>query len=88
MVGRPLRYLKFLCVSASLAACIACGSDDSPDLPPGEIDLPITTSKLDNGLSVVVVPNRAVPIVSAVLTFRSGAFVEDETQSGYSHFGT
>jgi zinc protease len=85
VVGPPLRYLKPLCVWASLAACIACGSDDPADVPPGEIDLPITTSELGNGLTVVVVPSRAQPIVSAMVTFRSGAFVEDETQSGYSH---
>ena len=54
-------------------------------MPPAVIDLATTDAQLDNGLSVVVAPNHAQPLVSAMITFHAGAFVEDESQSGYSH---
>jgi zinc protease len=67
-----------------LLVVTGCGSD-AADQPPATIGLDVTRTELANGLEVVVVPNHSAPIVSAVVAFHSGAFVETEAQSGYSH---
>jgi zinc protease len=44
------------------------------------------TFELDNGLTVVVVTNRAAPVVSHMLWYKVGAADEDPRVSGIAHF--
>jgi secreted Zn-dependent insulinase-like peptidase len=74
----------------ALSSCViaigtACASDSTAYRPPAEIESAATVRTFDNGLRVVVAPNHTQPIVTALVGFRSGAFVESEAQSGYSH---
>ena len=66
--------------------CMAgCGGSEQAAEPPANFAIESTRGRLDNGLEVMVVPDRSVPTVTAMVAFRSGAFVESEAQSGYSH---
>ncbi|HKP57882.1 MAG TPA: pitrilysin family protein [Polyangiales bacterium] len=65
---------------------VACGSDaDSVSGPPGVLMPGFERSKLGNGLTLLVLPDHSVPLVTATVVLHSGAFVEEEAQSGYSH---
>jgi predicted Zn-dependent peptidase len=62
------------------------GCDAEPyDTPPVTLDVPIEQATLKNGLSLCVVPNRAAPLVTALVAVRAGAFTEDTSVNGYSH---
>lgn len=47
---------------------------------------PITTSKLDNGLEIVVIEDHRAPVVVHMLWYRAGAADEPPGQSGIAHF--
>lgn len=65
---------------------IACGSADAAsDAPPVDLAVPLERSTLENGMEVAVVPNHAMPAVTALVAFRAGAFVEDPSHNGLSH---
>jgi predicted Zn-dependent peptidase len=54
-----------------------------------EVDFPrqsATTTRLDNGLEVVLLENRATPLVAAVTVVGAGSRYEDVETSGASHF--
>jgi zinc protease len=63
----------------------ACSQASERGQPPAELKDSWTRSKLGNGLELVVVPRPSVPLVTVLVAFRSGAFVEEPEQSGYSH---
>ncbi|WEX08430.1 pitrilysin family protein [Chelativorans sp. AA-79] len=44
------------------------------------------TFSLENGLQVVVIPQRRVPVVTHVLFYKAGAADEERGQSGIAHF--
>ncbi len=41
---------------------------------------------LDNGLVVVLKPNRSTPLVSGMICVRAGSKFEDESNNGFTHF--
>jgi zinc protease len=85
MLSRVLRSpaLHRLALLACLQA--GCAADEDVDAPPFRFELPATTSQLENGLELVVVPNHTAPVVTALVAFRAGSFIEDHTVNGYSH---
>jgi zinc protease len=46
---------------------------------------PYKTMRLDNGLQVVVIENRTVPLVTVDIAVRNGAFTESDEFAGLSH---
>ncbi|HEX7672195.1 MAG TPA: insulinase family protein, partial [Polyangiaceae bacterium] len=62
-----------------------CRNDALEDTPPVELDIPLERATLRNGLELSVVPNHTVPVVTALVAVRAGAFVEDASLNGYSH---
>ena len=52
---------------------------------PAQSDLPIHSSKLANGLEVIVVENHSVPLVTVELDVKNGGYTETPEYSGLSH---
>jgi len=46
---------------------------------------PYKSMRLDNGLEVIVIENRTVPLVTVDITVRNGAFTEPDEFAGLSH---
>lgn len=51
----------------------------------GQTALPIDSKTLDNGLEVIVIENRAVPLVTIELDVKNGAYTETPDYDGLSH---
>ena len=47
---------------------------------------PLSRSRLDNGLEVVVIPDRRVPVVTHMVWYRNGSADDPLGQSGIAHF--
>ena len=54
-----------------------------PSTPP--IGAPLETHHLDNGLSVILAPDRSTPIVAIAVSYRAGVADEDPGRSEFSH---
>jgi predicted Zn-dependent peptidase len=70
-------------------ACLAVGS-----LGPGvaaaaaqhsRIEEAVRTSTLDNGLEVIVVEDRAVPLATVLVAVRNGSFTQEPSDEGLAH---
>ena len=59
-----------LCVSAALQS---------------SLDSIVRRKSLANGLEVIVVPNSAVPLATALVAVRNGAFTQDSDEAGLAH---
>jgi zinc protease len=46
----------------------------------------VSSFNLDNGLEVVVVPDRRVPVVTHMIWYRNGSADDPVGQSGIAHF--
>src|SRR5687767_13261516 len=46
---------------------------------------PIFSSKLDNGLDVIVIEDHAIPLATISIAVRTGAFTEPDEYAGLSH---
>lgn len=70
-----------------VAATIALGLSAQPLLAqsPGE-PAPVTHHVLDNGLEIVVIPDRRAPVVTHMLWYKVGSADEKPGESGYAHF--
>jgi zinc protease len=51
----------------------------------GQTTLPIHSKTLDNGLEVIVIENRSVPLVTVELDVKNGAYTETPEYDGLSH---
>lgn len=51
----------------------------------GQSALPIDSKTLDNGLEVIVIENRSVPLVTIELDVKNGAYTETPEYDGLSH---
>ena len=72
--------------SALVAGVLAWSSPlaaetEEPSYRPEVVDF-----TLDNGLEVVVIPDRRAPVVTHMLWYRVGSADEDFGRSGYAHF--
>lgn len=68
-----------------LLLAASCAAPPTPDGPPVEVQIPLETGVLANGLTVAVAPNHGAPIVTAMLAVRAGASVEDTATAGQHH---
>lgn len=82
--------MKLAATSILLLACAACSTQPkldrtkAPDTPPlAPVKLPaLQETKLDNGLSVVMVPDKRLPLVTMRLVFRGGSRYDPAAQPG------
>jgi zinc protease len=51
-----------------------------------DADTKVSTFKLENGMDVVVIPDRRAPVVTHMVWYRVGAADEPEGKSGIAHF--
>ncbi|MEP7039760.1 MAG: insulinase family protein, partial [Acidobacteriota bacterium] len=76
----------FLFLSVSLTSFVfAANAQETPPAPsaPRSVKIPSVQEKtLPNGLKVVVVERKNLPLVTASLLFKSGANVEDDALAG------
>lgn len=73
---RTLMTAVALTVAATLAA-LAAEVTDRPE---------VVDFTLDNGLEVVVIPDRRAPVVTHMLWYKVGSADEEHGRSGYAHF--
>jgi zinc protease len=84
MIRGPFQMRLRLALAAAIlltAALPARLRAESPDANPHGISRTV----LDNGLEVIVVENRAVPLVTVQIAVRNGAFTEPPELDGLSH---
>lgn len=67
-------------VSGFIMALLAVASDDA------EAKSKVTTYMLDNGMKVIVIPDRRAPVVTHMVWYRVGAADEPLGHSGIAHF--
>ncbi|WP_081631148.1 pitrilysin family protein [Methylobacterium sp. 77] len=61
--------------------------DIRPDPLRGDaVPLAVSTHRLDNGMDVIVIPDRRSPIVTHMVWYRNGAAEDPVGQSGIAHF--
>ncbi len=79
MKAPPL--LPILAFALALAA--ACAQPAAGD---GAVTMPqILTDRLDNGMELIMLPTKAVPLVTINLAAKTGAYVERKDNNGLSH---
>jgi zinc protease len=49
------------------------------------LNIPVSTARLDNGLRVIVSPDRAAPVATVGVYYRIGFRLEPEGRSGFAH---
>lgn len=60
-------------------------SDQQVEETSQKLEQLIQTKTLDNGLTVIAIPDRSLPIVTIEMALRHGAFAENEEFDGLSH---
>ncbi len=55
-------------------------------VPPSSLAIPVSTTRLSNGLDVVVVPDRRAPVVTHMVWYRNGSADDPARKSGIAHF--
>lgn len=70
-----------LLAGALLMPSVQASETEEPSYRPEVVDF-----TLDNGLEVVVIPDRRAPVVTHMLWYRVGSADEDFGRSGYAHF--
>jgi zinc protease len=79
----PLR-----CLAAALVACVLASAAARAEAPGQSLlgaPLPLTVRTLANGLTVAVVENRGVPLVTIEVAARNGSITQPPEWSGLSH---
>jgi len=78
MHGRLIRLIASSVIAAmTMAAFVRMGAAGGPD---------VTYFKLANGLEVVVIPDRRVPVVTHMIWYKVGSADEPLGKSGIAHF--
>lgn len=95
------RIIVSLLASVSLLACQTATTDSQIMQPapsmgysmietvakkPGEISIPFTKYRLDNGLTVVIHQDHSDPMVHVDVTYHVGSAREEVGKSGFAHF--
>ncbi|MFC6489881.1 M16 family metallopeptidase [Nitratireductor sp. GCM10026969] len=76
--------MRLLSVFALIALLMAPAFNQAAAQAPQPVE--VETFVLDNGLKVVVVPDRRVPVVTHMLWYKVGSADEERGQSGIAHF--
>src|SRR5579859_7929073 len=77
MASRLRTFLVFAALGAASA------TTTSP--PADEVSIPATTTKLGNGLTVILHEDHALPIVTVNLAYRVGSRFEQVHRTGFAH---
>lgn len=70
----------------ALAGAFAIQPLWAQEQPAAQVDNTIVDFELDNGLQVVVIPDRRAPVVTHMLWYKVGSADEDPGRSGIAHF--
>ncbi|MGB0439421.1 MAG: M16 family metallopeptidase, partial [Paracoccaceae bacterium] len=73
-------------LAARLAALAVIVSTATPALSNTDLDDPVTTYQLDNGMDIVVIEDHRAPAVVHMVWYRAGAADEAPGASGAAHF--
>ncbi len=82
----PVFFLMLFLCAAILSPALAKEADVAAPTPPTDKVFNAQTFTLDNGLQVVVVENRSIPVVTHMVWYRVGAADEPPGKSGIAHF--
>lgn len=82
----PVFFLMLFLCAAILSPALAKEADVPAPTPPTDKVFNAQTFTLDNGLQVVVVENRSIPVVTHMVWYRVGAADEPPGKSGIAHF--
>ncbi len=74
-----LPVVALLLLAALLLPAFPAGGDPGVTLPA------LLTDKLDNGLELVMLPSKAVPLVTLNIAVKTGAYTERKDNNGLSH---
>jgi len=72
-------------VTAVLALAIAAGAPDRALAQGSGLERGMRRATLENGLQVIVVANPTVPLATALIAVRNGAFTQDSAEAGLAH---
>lgn len=75
-----------LCFSSIFLVSLLASLFLSPHANAARLGDNVTTFKLENGMEVVVIPDRRAPVVTHMVWYRVGAADEPPSQSGVAHF--
>jgi len=79
-------HLAALCAAAALLIAIAPSAASAEEAAPSAtIDMPIERHRLDNGLRIVLSPDRSVPVVSVTVYYDVGSRQEEPGRTGFAH---
>jgi zinc protease len=74
---RPLAATALACAALSLASATAALADD--------VSIPFTSSKLANGMTVILHEDHSLPIVAVNITYKVGSRFEVAHRTGFAH---
>ncbi|MBV5270483.1 MAG: insulinase family protein, partial [Afipia sp.] len=74
-IVRAVAALGILCAPAAAQSAMAQATSQRPD-----------TFTLSNGLQVVVIPDRRIPVVTQMIWYKVGSADETPGKSGLAHF--
>ncbi|SMC36555.1 zinc protease [Fulvimarina manganoxydans] len=92
MIQQFVRSAKATSVLAALvvtAPCFAASPSEQAPISVGDAAIPdehVTSFTLDNGLQVVVLPDRRAPVVTQMIYYKVGGADEAPGESGVAHF--
>ncbi|WP_252910203.1 M16 family metallopeptidase [Aliihoeflea aestuarii] len=72
--------------STAIGLALLAGPALAQDASPAEAGNEVVDFKLDNGLEVVVIPDRRAPVVTHMLWIKVGSADEEPGKSGIAHF--
>lgn len=79
-------FSAMLCFTPLLSAPIYAATPEQPAASEIRIAPNLESFFLDNGLQVVVIPDKRAPVVTHMIWYKAGSADEPEGQSGVAHF--
>src|SRR5688572_14336678 len=70
---------------ATLLSATPAAAQDAPAAAPDEISFPVREEKLENGLLVLLAPDRTLPLISCQIYYRAGSRNEHTGITGIAH---
>jgi predicted Zn-dependent peptidase len=85
MVKSLIRTLKFFIAPGILAFGLVAWQDKPSDGKKDGMEIPITYFKLDNGLKVVLSPDKTSPTIGVGIYYNIGFRIEPKNRTGFAH---